>query len=141
VHDGDFKRMTAQLVEGGIPGVAAKRAVDELQDHFCDLVEAEISKGARHQDACQYASDRLGSPDVFVTQMLSRRELKSWAFRHPRTALLVYPLACLASLPAMPLMAGAANAASVARWGAILLLVGCVTAVMLLGMQLSIILG
>ena len=73
--------------------------------------------------------------------MASRRELKTWAFRYPQLAVVVYPLACLAVLPAMPVFAGIAHRTSLARWGASLLAAGLVTALMLLSMQLSILLG
>jgi hypothetical protein len=73
--------------------------------------------------------------------MASRRELKTWAFRYPHLAMVVYPIACIAVLPAVPVFVGIANRTVLMRWGASLLAGGFVTAMMLLIMQLSIILG
>ena len=79
--------------------------------------------------------------DDFVSEMASHRELKTWSYRYPRLAVVVYPVACLAVLPAVPVVAGIAHRTALMRWGASLLGAGLVTAVMLLVLQLSIILG
>jgi hypothetical protein len=141
MREPNFNALVTKLLDGGIATRSAHRAVGELHDHYDDLVESAMGNGRNSRDAMQIASQRLGSLDAFVCEMLARRELKTWAFRYPRTALVVYPLACIASLPAMPILAGAAHASSVARWSAIMLLAGFVTAAMLLAMQLSIVLG
>ncbi len=136
----DFKAVATRLLEGGISAQCARRAVNELRDHYDDLFDSAMACDKSRGVARQTALRRLGL-EQFVVHMLSRRELKAWAFRYPRAALMIYPLACLAALPALPIMAGAAHASSIARWGASLLLAGIVTAIMLLGMQLSIVLG
>jgi hypothetical protein len=79
--------------------------------------------------------------DDFVAEMASRRELKTWAKRYPHLAVVVYPIACLAVLPALPVVVGIANRTALMRWSASLLAAGFVTAVLMLIMQLSIILG
>jgi len=76
-----------------------------------------------------------------VNAMSARRELKTWAFRFPRAAIVIYPLACLAALPAVPVVAGIANASVIARWSASLLAAGLFTAALLLLLQLSILFG
>jgi hypothetical protein len=53
-------------------------------------------------------------------------------------ALVAYPIACIAALPAVPLIAGAAYATALARWIGCALLGGPVTASMLLVLQLVI---
>ncbi|MGH8221724.1 MAG: hypothetical protein ACREQZ_02010, partial [Woeseiaceae bacterium] len=70
--------------------------------------------------------------------MSSRPELKSWTHRFPRAASLILPVAWLAVLPLLPVTAGIAHAASIARWLACLVLSALVTAAMMLIMQLSI---
>jgi hypothetical protein len=50
----------------------------------------------------------------------------------------VYPLTCLALLPAMPVLAGVAHASLLARWTTCVLLGGFVTAAIFLVLQLSI---
>ena len=64
--------------------------------------------------------------------------LKSWAWRYPRVAMLVYPLACVAALPAVPIIAGVRHAPHVIRWAACLFIGAFVTAAMFLLLQLSI---
>jgi hypothetical protein len=53
-------------------------------------------------------------------------------------ALVAYPIACIAALPAVPLIAGVAYAPALARWIGCALLGGPVTASMLLVLQLVI---
>jgi hypothetical protein len=70
--------------------------------------------------------------------MAARPELRSWAWQHPRLAMAVYPLACVAVLPVVPLIAGVVNAPVLARWAGCAVLSGLVTAAMLLVLQLVI---
>ncbi len=137
----DFNALATQLLKSGITPRHVHRTVNELRDHYDDLVDAVVDDGANSQEARQRAADRLGFMDDFVLEMASRRELKTWSFRYPRAAILVYPLACLAVLPAVPVLAGIAHKSILARWGASLMVAGLVTALMLLAMQLSILLG
>ncbi len=73
--------------------------------------------------------------------MGQRRELKAWPYRYPVVALIVYPIACLVALPAVPVLAGVTHAPQLLRWGASLLLAGLLTTVLLLLLQLSILFG
>ncbi len=141
MRDPDFIALTTRLLRHGISARQAHRTVNELRDHYDDLVDAAVDEGANSKNARRRAATELGSMDDFVAAMASRRELKTWAFRYPRLAVVVYPLACLAALPAMPVLAGIAHRTTLARWGASLLAAGVVTALMMLTMQLSIILG
>ena len=68
----------------------------------------------------------------------ARRELKSWAYRYPGVALVIYPLMFLAVLPAAPILAGVAYAPQLARWGMSIFLGGLITATMFLVLQLFI---
>lgn len=141
MREPDFSVLATRLLESGIAPRHAHRTIDELRDHYDDLVDAAVDKGASRPHARSRAADELGSMDEFVVQMAARRELKTWAFRYPRVAIFVYPLACLAVLPALPVFAGVAHAGTLARWSASLLVAGIVTASLLLTMQLSIVLG
>ncbi len=133
--------LATNLLKNGIAPKHVHRTVHELRDHYDDLVDSAVDAGANSKTARGLASRELGSMDEFVREMASRRELKTWAFRYPKLAVVVYPLACLAVLPAMPVFAGIAHRTALARWGASLLAAGLVTALMLLTMQLSILLG
>lgn len=141
MRDADFNELATRLLKNGIAPRHAHRTVNEIRDHYDDLVDAAVDDGAASRVARQQATHELGSMDDFVAEMSARRELKTWAFRYPRTALVIYPLACLAALPAAPVIAGVANASLLARWGASLLAAGVFTAALLLVLQLSILFG
>jgi len=141
MREPDFNALATRLIESGISPRHAHRTVNELRDHYDDLVDAAVDNGANSKTARLHAANELGPMDEFVAQMASRRELKTWAIRYPQLAIVVYPIACLAVLPAMPLLVGFAKRGELMRWGASLLAAGLVTAVLLLTMQLSIILG
>ena len=141
MHEPEFRVLARRLIEAGIAPKHVRRTVDEMRDHFDDLVEAGLEKGRQHDRAHQRALRELGQVDDLVHEMAAHPELKSWASRYPRTAIVVYPLACLAALPAVPVTVGVANASLIARWGASLIAAGLVTAGMLLILQLSILFG
>ena len=140
MREPDFNLLATHLMESGIAPRHAHRTVNELRDHYDDLVDAAVDDGDSNlmRDSCR---KRAREYDEFVVQMAARRELKTWAFRYPRVAIFVYPLACLAVLPALPVFAGVAHAGTLARWSASLIVAGLVTASLLLTMQLSILLG
>lgn len=141
MRDPDFKRLGEELLKMGIAPRHAHRTVDELRDHYDDLFDEAVDGGASRKQAQQVAAQRLGELTDFAAEMASRRELKTWSFRYPLLAVVVYPLACLALLPAMPVFLGIAHKQSIMRWGVSLLGAGVVTAAMMLVMQLSIIFG
>lgn len=138
MREPDFNSLASRLVRRGIALKHATRTVNELRDHYDDLVDAAVDNGAQSKAARRQAMQHLGALDDFVEAMAARRELKSWPFRYPYLAIIVYPLACIALLPAVPVYAGIANAPILARWGASLLLAGLFTASLLLIMQLAI---
>ena len=127
-----------ELLSSGIAPREVRRTLTELNDHFDDLYEHALADGCDEGDARQSALSELGDFETFAAQMRARPELRSWAFRYPRLALLVYPLTCLAVLPAVPVLVGAAHAEQLGRWALSLLLSGLVTAAMFLVLQLTI---
>lgn len=137
----DFDALATRLSNAGIALRHVHRTVNEVRDHYDDLVDAAVDDGASSRKARRLATQQLGSMDDLVANMASRRELKTWAFRYPRTAIVLYPVACMALLPALPVLAGVAHASSVMRWATSLLVAGFFTAFTLLLMQLSILLG
>ncbi len=141
VREPDFNALTNELLKSGITPRHAHRTVNELRDHYDDLVDAAVDDGANSKSARRIASNQLGSMKHFVADMASHRELKTWSFRYPRLAVVLYPLACLAVLPGMPVFAGIAHRTALMRWGTCLLAAALVTGMMLLILQLSIILG
>ena len=141
MREPDFNALAARLLRNGISARHAHRSVNELRDHYDDLVDAAVDEGANSKTARVRAAKELGTMDDFVAQMASRRELKTWTFRYPHLAIVVYPIACLVVLPAMPVFVGLANRTALMRWSASLLAAGLITAMLMLIMQLSIILG
>lgn len=132
---GEFRR---ELLQSGVAPRTVQRTAMELADHYDDLVDDAIARGMSRADAERQAHTDLGDLQTIAAEMAARPELRSWAWQHPRLALVFYPLACMAVLPAVPLIAGVANAPAVARWTGGVLLGGLVTATMLLVMQLVI---
>ena len=141
MREPEFRVLAERLIEAGIAPRHVHRTVNEMRDHYEDLVEAGLERGLQRAAAQERAARQLGQVDDFVREMAAHPELKSWASRYPRTAIVVYPLACLAVLPAVPVYAGVANASLIARWGASFIAAGLVTAGMLLLLQLSILFG
>ncbi len=137
----DYRSLRRALIRSGIAPGHVHRTLTELDDHFDDLVEAALAEGCSRHEAEGRARRKLGKFDDIVVAMNEHPELKSWAWRFPRLALLVYPLACVAALPAVPVIAGVQHAPVLARWAACLLLSGLVTASMFLILVLSITLG
>ena len=141
MREPDFEEFRRDLLHRGIVPAIAERTCRELEEHYEDLV-AELEAGGAASDAARgRAIDALGKLDDIAVAMSGRRELKTWPYRHPYAALVVYPLACIAALPAVPVIAGVSSATQLARWGASLLAAGAFTAGLLLLLQLSILFG
>ncbi|MDX1506871.1 MAG: hypothetical protein R3358_01240 [Woeseiaceae bacterium] len=137
----DFGILRKQLLEAGISPRRTYRAITELNDHFDDIVDAAMADGRSRAEAERIATEALGELSEVSAAMAQQPQLKSWAWHHPRLALLVYPLACLAALPAVPLIAGVQHASEIGRWLTCLALGAFVTALMFLVLQLSILLA
>ena len=133
-----FGELRNELLNSGISPSRVYRAITEINEHFEDLVDAGLEGGRDRHEAENFAVGALGDLKDISAAMREQPELKSWAWHHPKLALLVYPLACVAALPALPLVAGVQNAAEIARWAACLLVSGVLTAFLFLVLQLSI---
>lgn len=133
----DFGSLQAHLSRSGLSPRHVRRTITELDEHFDDLVDAAVANGAGVHAAEQQALQDLGDVRRIAAVIGERPELRSWAFHHPRIAVLLYPLVCLAVLPAVPLIAGVTNATYLGRWMACAALSGVVTASIMLFLQLS----
>lgn len=134
----DLSGLRNELLRSGISPRHVHRAINELDEHFEDLVDASMEEGFSRGLAEKRAIRALGDLGEVSSAMSQQADLKSWAWRYPRIALLVYPLACVAALPAVPVRAGVDNAGVIARWATCLLLAGFLTATLFLVLQLSI---
>ena len=134
----DFNALRDAMLADGIAPRHAIRATRELRDHYDDLVQAQLADGVAEVAAREHAARELGRMEDIAAAMNAQRELKTWVYRYPRTAVVVYPLACLAALPAVPVIAGVARAPRLARWGVSFLAAGAFTALLFLLLQLAI---
>ena len=134
----DLQQFRQHLVHSGVLPRHVKRLVTELSEHYEDLEAEESSSGLDPAAAALAAKERLGDLRLLAQAIICKRELQRWPQRYPGIARVVLPVAWLMTLPAVPIIAGAANAVVIARWGACLLLGGAVTCALLLAMQLSI---
>ena len=132
----DFKVLRSRLLRSGVAPRHVQRTEVELSEHFEDLVADAVASGAARRDAELQAANELGDIDVIANEICARPELRNWAASYPRLALMFYPLACVAVLPAVPIIAGVANASYLVRWIACALLSALVTASMLLVLTL-----
>jgi hypothetical protein len=140
MRDSDRSSFETELARAGLGPRDVRRTVQELDDHYADIVAQGIADGLDAEAADAMARLQLGSPQQVANAVRLRPELHGWARRHPYLALLVYPLTCLALLPAMPVLAGVAHAPQLGRWAASIVLGGLVTGSMLLALQLAIVL-
>ncbi len=134
----DFSEFRSKLLRAGIAPRHARRAVEELEAHYDDIVSDYLGDGLGEAQAHSRAAERLGDLGAVKAAMESQPALKSWAWRWPRVALVVYPAACLLALPAAPVMAGVRHAPEIARWTACLFLGGVVTVTMILVLGLAV---
>ena len=134
----DLNALRKELLRSGIAPRHVRRTIEELEDHYEDLVEQALGDGASRMEAHSSASERLGRVGDIAMAVQAQPELRSWAFRFPRLAALVYPITYLALLPAAPVFLGYAYAGYVVRWVACLFLGALVTAGMFLILQLAI---
>lgn len=137
----DFRRLQRELRAIGMASNGIRRTISELGDHFDDIVEHAVQDGMDRPAAEAAAIEQLGPLQEIAIEARRHPELRGWAYRFPRLALVVYPITCLALLPAVPVFAGIANVAQLARWMACMFVSGLVTAAIMLVLQLSIVLG
>ncbi len=131
-------RLRSRLVERGVAQREVERLLDELGDHFDDLVAASLAAGIDRARAEARAEAQLGDVADIERAVLAQPSLRSWAWRWPKIARLVYPAAWLAALPLVPIAAGMRHADSIVRWTICLAAGAAVTATILLMLQLSI---
>ncbi len=135
-----FGKLQSELLESGVKPKHAQRITLELADHFEDLRLEALSQGVTAAQAQYQAEQRIGEQGALAERILEQTEFKTWIYRYPRVARIYLPVACALLLPVAPVFTGMANPTMVARWGAALMLGGTITAAMLLGMQLAIVL-
>ncbi len=134
----DFGALEQRLLLAGTAPAVASRMREELEDHYADLVDAGCAEGQSAESARHAAAALLGDLELLVQVAGGRPELKSWAWRWPRLASTVYPVAFVLALPVVPIAAGVAHAPAIFRWAGCALAGALVTAAIFLGLQLAI---
>ncbi len=136
--DGRFKALESELRAAGVRASVAERLVGEIENHVHDLAADLVAGGASETAALEKAYERIGTPDSIVASAELQADLLCWWRRFPRAALVVYPLACVAALPAVPVISGVRHAALIGRWLSCLLAGGIVTVTIFLSLKLAI---
>jgi Zn-dependent protease len=134
----DFLAFERRLLQQGVDLRYARRLGLELAEHYEDLRHEAERTGILPGEVAGFAAERLGSASNIAAAVRQRPELRPWVYRYPQLARLALPLAFAALLPVAPLFAGINHAESVLRWICCAMLSAIFTAVLLLGMQLSI---
>lgn len=124
--------LETRLRDAGIRPSVIDGIMAELADHLDDVVAELVAAGHTETRAVALALERLGTPDTIAAAAGERRDLACWWRRYPGAALVAYPLACAAVLPAVPVLIGIRNAPLVGRWLSCLLAGGLVTATIFL---------
>ena len=137
MHEVDFTALTERLLAAGIRPRYAQRSVQELKDHLADLEADLTATGLDGQRARRQAVQQLGDIDTIGQALASAAEQRCWYYRWPLAGRILLPLACLAVLPATPLLAGTQHAGALLRWGLCVLLSGLVTISLFAVMQFS----
>lgn len=86
-----------RLLRAGVSPRGVRRVVEELEDHFQDVLRELEAQGLDARDARARADERLGSDEVLVASILARPELLSWARRRPAVAFAILPLPVFAA--------------------------------------------
>jgi len=140
-HRHVFGKLQSELLASGVKPKHVQRITLELADHYEDLRLEALNQGVSPAQAQYQAEQRIGEQGKLAERILEQTEFKIWIYRYPRLARIYLPMAYALLLPAAPVFSGMANPTMVARWGAALMLAGTITAAMLLGMQLAIVLS
>jgi hypothetical protein len=136
MHDAvpQFSGLRESLRHGGISTDCIERMLDELRDHYVDLLDEARTLGLDAEAAVSYARARLGTDADLGRAATCQAALLSWSARHPLAAACGRSLAYAAALPAVPVLYCAHRGPCIARWGASISLGTLMTGSLLLGL-------
>jgi len=137
MHDEDpqFAELERLLWCSGVSDDCSQRLLEELQDHFCDLVAEERAGGCDPAQAVARSLLALGRPKDIAAAAAQRTELLAFSHRHPFLRDVTRGLVTAAAIPALPVYFCAQRRDSIARWCASVGLAGLLTAALLLSMH------
>lgn len=133
-----FKALESKLRDAGIRPAVSRDIAAELADHLDDVAQELVADGHPESTAISMAFERLGTPETIAAAASEHRRLSCWWRRYPHAALVAYPLAYAAALPAVSVLAGLRHAPVVGRWLSCLLAGGIVTATIFLALTTAI---
>src|SRR5579863_5606838 len=87
-----FELLDERLLRAGVAPRHVKRYLTELSEHLDDLAAEEEILGCSPLEARSLAVSRLGDVDTLARAMISRPELRSWAFRAPWAVFVLVPI-------------------------------------------------
>ncbi|MEM8815652.1 MAG: hypothetical protein AAGE85_07475 [Pseudomonadota bacterium] len=131
-------RIREQLEAKQVSPRVVARTLAELREHTEDVRLELIDCGHTPCAAERAALERLGDARSIARAAAAYPELGAWWKRFPHLAAVAYPLACVAVLPAVPVIAGLHNAVWLGRWLMCAAAGGAVTAMLFLLLQFSI---
>ena len=129
-----FRELQTTLLRSGISPTCIERMLDELRDHYFDLLEEAAALGLDDEAAATYATRHLGTDAVLGQAAACQTILLTWSARHPFATACGRSLAYAAAIPAVPVLYCAQRGPSIARWGASISLATLMTGSLLLGL-------
>jgi hypothetical protein len=129
-----FRELQTTLRRSGISPTCIDRMLDELRDHYFDLLDEAAELGLGEEAAVTYARQHLGTDAALGQAAASQAILLTWSARHPFAAACGRSLAYAAAIPAMPVLYCAHRGPSIARWSASISLATLMTGSLLLGL-------
>lgn len=130
-----FESLKLRLHAGGVARRYVERTLAELRDHYADIQQSELGRGASPAEAAAAARAAIGDERAIAAAVLARPELKVWAHRWPRAADVLRSTALIAAMPAVPVIYVACRGDAIARWGASVSLATLMTGTLLLVLQ------
>ena len=89
----DFiKQLRFRLLELGCPVGRTQRVVQEVADHWEDLMEAASAEGVTAPAAGAWVERRLGNPKALAEELTTTWRRATWYARHPLIAFGLLPL-------------------------------------------------
>ena len=133
-HEPKFQSLQETLQRRGVAPVCIERMLDELRDHYTDLLIEARELGLGSEAAVAYARAHLGNDAELGDAVACQQILLTWSARHPLAAACGRSLAYAAAIPAVPVIYCVHRGPGIARWGASISLATLMTGSLLLGL-------
>ena len=87
-----FQQLRQRLLHAGVAPRRARRAVEEIESHFQQLIDEDTARGASENAARSEAHRRLGTNQELLRCYAERPELRAWSRRWPSICFTIVPL-------------------------------------------------